>query len=353
MTNSAALRALAELESRLSSDACIAPADDTSANGRLIEVKPWIRDGLDRIPLPGQGQTLARWRALAAVGAYDLSAAKLYESHTDARAILAELAPDVTAPEGLGAVWAAENGSDRLLIGDDGRLHGRKPWCSGAHLADWALLTAWPARAPLGGGVGQKRHLVLVDMRAAGIAHDAAGWHAVGMAETQTGTVRFDNVPAAVIGNPDAYLDRPGFWQGGVGIAAVWFGAACAIGARVARGAGDDPFKTMHLGAIDGLLSSIRALLGEAAREIDAQPQASAYFWALRTRTVTDDAARRIVDHAARALGAAPLCQEAGFAKRMADLPVFLRQSHAEKDLAALGKHVADEARQGAMSWRL
>ena len=45
------------------------------------------------LPLPGSGQTLERWRALAGVAAVDLSLAKLFESHTDALAIMAELAP--------------------------------------------------------------------------------------------------------------------------------------------------------------------------------------------------------------------------------------------------------------------
>ena len=40
------------------------------------------------------------------------------------------------------------------------------------------------------------------------------------------------------------------------------------------------------------------------------------------------------------ALGAGPLCRDAGFAQVMADLPVFIRQSHAERDQAAHGQSV-------------
>jgi len=35
------------------------------------------------------------------------------------------------------------------------------------------------------------------------------------------------------------------------------------------------------------------------------------------------------------------LCQDAGYAQAMADLPVYIRQSHAERDLAAHGQLVA------------
>jgi hypothetical protein len=42
-----------------------------------------------------------------------------------------------------------------------------------------------------------------------------------------------------------------------------------------------------------------------------------------------------------RALGAGPLCKDASLAQLYADLPVFMRQSHAERDLEAVGKLVA------------
>jgi hypothetical protein len=53
------------------------------------------------------------------------------------------------------------------------------------------------------------------------------------------------------------------------------------------------------------------------------------------------------MSHAGRALGAAPLCRNERFARAMADLPVFLRQSHAERDLAALGERVLSERAGG------
>jgi hypothetical protein len=62
--------------------------------------------------------------------------------------------------------------------------------------------------------------------------------------------------------------------------------------------------------------------------------------------------------HATRALGAGPLCRNARFARALADLPVFLRQSHAERDLAALGELIAapravDTSTFGGAPWTL
>ena len=61
-------------------------------------------------------------------------------------------------------------------------------------------------------------------------------------------------------------------------------------------------------------------------------------------------AATTVLEHASRALGAGPLCRNAGFARMVADLPVFLRQSHAERDLATLGSELA---KSGESPWAL
>ena len=61
------------------------------ALGRTLLLADLIDAGLDRLPRPASGQTLARWQRLAQVGAHDLSLVKLFEGHTDALAILAEL----------------------------------------------------------------------------------------------------------------------------------------------------------------------------------------------------------------------------------------------------------------------
>ena len=48
------------------------------------------------------------------------------------------------------------------------------------------------------------------------------------------------------------------------------------------------------------------------------------------------------MERAGRALGAGPLCHDAGHSRRVADLTVYLRQHHAERNLAELGAAVAE-----------
>ena len=299
------------------------------------------------LPLPGGGDTLARWRALAALGGEDLALAKVLEAHHDALAILAGLDAAPPARGRLLAVWAAEGPESTLVVRDGPggpRLGGRKPWCSGARFVDAALLTARD---------GDARQLVLVDLRQPGVRVPDAGWEAVGMAAIESGPVDFDAVPCRRIGAAGAYLDRPGFWHGGAGVAACWLGAAVAIAqkmadpARVAR----DPHLAAALGRVDMALGAASALLRELAARIDAVPGEAHVREVVRLRSVVERACHAVLDAAARSLGPGPLCRDGEHARRCADLAVFVRQSHADRDWAALGAEVA--AREAQARWPL
>ncbi|TCK42276.1 alkylation response protein AidB-like acyl-CoA dehydrogenase [Paraburkholderia sp. BL8N3] len=308
-----------------------------------------IDAGLDRIDLPGKGATLERWRILGAVAAFDLSLVKLYEGHTDALAILAELECIETGSGEAWGVWAAEPPSARLAAMTTRadrriRLRGTKAWCSGAAFLTHALVSAWNER--------DEPILAAVDLHQPSVCVTNEGWKAVGMSASASVDVHFDNAAAVQIGAPRAYLDRPGFWQGGAGIAACWFGAAAAIGNFVRQEAArrPDPYRLAHLGAIDTALASAASLMREAAAQIDREPKADAMVPALRARLAVERAATTVMEHAGRALGAAPLCRNEHFARLMADLPVFIRQSHAERDEAALAQRIVEEERG---SWLL
>ncbi len=291
--------------------------------------------GLASLPLPGSGKTRDRWRALATVGALDLSLAKIYEGHTDALAILSELGGQTH--EGLWAVWAAEPPHARVefhAAHGGGVLTGRKQWCSGAAVADHAVVSAWNEQG--------EAVLVQVNLRGSGVSVAAEGWNAVGMSACQSVAVQFTSARAEQLGEAGAYVSRPGFWQGGAGIAAVWFGAAAAVARMLVTSPRieTDSHAAAHLGAIDAALSAAKALLTETADWIDAHPFADASLPALRLRAVVEAAAHDALSRTGRALGPGPLCSDAIHAQRCADLPVFLRQSHAEQDLAALGRLV-------------
>lgn len=314
-----------------------------------------VVQGADQLPLPGQGRTLARWQALAAVAAHNLSLVKLYEGHTDALAIMAELGTPAPAAGHTWAVWGAEPPSHRLLAtagrpaaglapGSAVQLSGSKAWCSGAQSVDHALVTAWLSDS--------ERCLVAVDMHQAGIEVTSDGWHAVGMAASASVDVHMDGATGTLVGRPGDYLSRPGFQHGGAGIAACWYGASARLAGHLLQGcrAKAEPHALAHLGAVDVALSTTAALLRAAAALVDAHPNQAWPLAVNRTRLAAEAAAQQVLLHVPRALGPGPLCKDRSLATLLADLPIFIRQSHAERDLAALGQSIAQ---QEDMPWML
>ncbi len=310
-----------------------------------------VRLGLDKIPLPAQGATLQRWQALCAVAEHDMSLAKLYEGHTDALAVQAEVAPGFGGLDGATwGMWASESPVGRTLIenlaANEVRLNGSKAWCSGAAHVSHGLLTGWFAS-------GTRPHLVRVAMRQPGVTVSDANWHAVGMAASGSLIVTFHDAVGHIVGKEGDYLQRPGFWQGGAGIAACWHGGALALAKALWRALAEAPlekrgvFQLAALGKVDVSLRSTAALLREASQWIDNHPTQDASAVALRARLAAERSATLVLDEVGRALGATPFCRDRKFAQMAADLPVFVRQSHAERDLAALGDRMAtsgDEA---------
>ncbi|PKV11869.1 dehydrogenase [Xanthomonas prunicola] len=157
-----------------------------------------------------------------------------------------------------------------------------------------------------------------------------------------TGNGLFKNAPAVLLGEPDFYLRRPGFWHGGAGIAACWYGAATAIAehVRCSPRVMHSPFCAAHLGAIDAQLSAARLLLQNLADRIDSAPTESHQFAVIQLRSLMDRICRDVIERAALALGPVSLCCDAEHAQRCADLAAFIRQSHGEKDEQWLGEQL-------------
>lgn len=294
-------------------------------------VRQWRDEGKLDLPLPGSGATAQRWRALAALAQLDIVAGRIAEAHLDAVAILAELGGKPPQPDELWGVWAAEAPSDVLTVSgdDDVVLDGVKPWCSGAGFCTHALVTA---QRPDG-----ERGLYAVSLVDAAVTPLPSRWRNPGMAESDTRSVQFTAAPAVAVGDPGAYLTRPGFWHGAVGVAACWLGGARVVAAPLYRKARDE-HALAHLGAVDAALAAAEALLDTVAAQFDGDPFGAAELPARRARAVVEHAVEESITRTGRALGPGPLAMDEAHARHVADLTVYVRQSHAEKDLAALGR---------------
>lgn len=295
--------------------------------------------GLD-LPPPGGGRTRARWDALAGWGRRDLALARLAEGHTDATAILAE-AGRVPEPDALYGVWAARSGGTgaRLVSSGGGRpaLDGTVRFCSGARIVDRALVVAAPADAS---GTGML--LVDVPITGFGVRADPATWSTAAMAAADTLDVRFDDLvvpPGGVVGDPGWYTTRPGFAAGGAGVAAVWWGGAAGVLDRIIGHLRREPdaHQLAHLGELHALLQAADALLDRVARAVDAASGADHAQEVAEVRSAVERAVREVVDRGPRIVGPAPLSRDGQLATAVADLALYVRQHHGERDHAALG----------------
>jgi alkylation response protein AidB-like acyl-CoA dehydrogenase len=294
-------------------------------------------DGALDLPLPARGDTWRRWSALRDWGRQDLVLARLAEGHTDALAILAD-AGRAPTPDSLYGVWTARSGPGLWLR--DGRLTGTLRFCSGAHDLDRALVVADSDDGP---------RLLDVGVRRLGVEPVTGTWQPLGMAASDSADVHFADLPVneqSMIGLPGFYTERPGFWHGGVGVAAVWLGGAVGVLDDIhgwLREHGADAHAHAHLGAMHVAVEATEALLERTATAIDAHPDAGHQRAVGTVRASAEHSARVVLDVAPRLFGATGLCRDQPVAQRLADLAVYIRQHHGERDLAALGEQLLAE----------
>jgi alkylation response protein AidB-like acyl-CoA dehydrogenase len=299
-----------------------------------------VESGRLDLPLPGSGATWERWAVFADLAAEDLSLARLCEGHADAVAILAELGGPRPLPDSRWGVWAANPPGPNVTASRRNgtwRLRGTKQYCSGARTCTHALVTAMADD-------GARLFAVTVD----GLEPHFGSWPATGMAGSDTLDVGFGGVAAEPVGPVGGYINRPGFSHGGAGVAACWYGGARAVARALLAAASKrdiGPHALAHLGAVDLGLRTARAALRQAADEIDADPADLAGEGPVRTlrvRALTEAVAAEVLTRTGRALGAGPLGHDEAHSRAVADLTVYLRQHHAESDLARLGELIAE-----------
>ncbi|MFE5141299.1 acyl-CoA dehydrogenase [Streptomyces fagopyri] len=300
------------------------------------------------VPLPGRS-TARRFSTLSDLGKRDLCVARLAEGHLDAAAILHELGHPLPAAGERWGVWAARPpgpGVRATRTAQGWRISGVKPYCSGAHSCTHALVTA-------DADDGYRLFAVTLDRSAAQPVEGT--WPAIGMAGSDSLDMSFSNARARAVGEVEDYLTRPGFQHGGIGVAACWLGGAHLVAATLyerAAGGQLNEHTAAHLGTVDMLLHTADGVVCRAGEDIDTDPldeRRHARTRSLRVRALIEKVCTEVLDHVGRATGAGPLCRDERHARAVADLTVYIRQHHAEANLAELGRlatvGAAEEAR--------
>jgi hypothetical protein len=185
-----------------------------------------------------------------------------------------------------------------------------------------------------------ERALSAIDLRDNGVEVRAGEWHARGLVEIVSSSVRLSDVPGIRVGRDGWYFERPGFDVGGIGVAACWFGGAVGVARALFESAETDvsSLSAMHLGAVDISLENSRLALANAAARVAGAEAIETKLLAKRVRGIVARTVEEVLWRVAHALGPAPLAQNEAHAKRVADLELYVRQHHAERDDESLGR---------------
>lgn len=292
---------------------------------------------VETLPLPGRGETAPRHARLLQLGRESLPLARLAEAHFDALAILAEAnrAPLAGAVYG---VWASELPGRPMRVEVSGsvlRLNGIKQFCSGAGIVQRALITA-------GDGL-----LLEIDPTGAdrSLTFDDSAWVTPAFAEIHTAALTCTNLElplSSLVAEGGWYTNRTGFWHGACGPAACWAGGAVGLLDYALRQKRNDPHTLAHLGGMASDGWALEGYLKSAGEQIDADPSnaEAARPRALTVRHLVEQSATDMLRRLGRAYGPHPLAFDADISKRCMELDLYLRQSHAERDLESLGRQI-------------
>jgi len=291
------------------------------------------------LPFPGHGATFERFTGLRQAARVDGGIGRLVEAHEDALAILHEAGQPCIEGRAL-AVWASEGEHPLELRPTSGgyQLWGEKRFCGGADVVDAAVITVPTSRGS---------QLVLAPLRSPEVHVDMTTWHTSAFHSAAVGTVTFAGLPLshdAVVGAPGFYISRPGFWQGAVGVAAVWAGLTDTLIASLERARPrTDQVGLIRQGEIEANCWAIDAALEQAALSIDAAPSSECERLALSCRQTVRVHSELIIRTLLHESGPAGLAFHPRAGTQLLELTMALGQSHGDRDLAALGERVRND----------
>lgn len=239
-------------------------------------------------------------------------------------------------------------------------LDGTLRFASGVGLIERALLPVW---------LDEERS-VLLDLDVSTWQGDEDSWRTPAMIDSRSLTVPVEGVEAtadAQVGDEGFYLGRPGFFPGGVSVAAVWAGGAARVAdltARATAGAPPAPAVTARWGRIRTELACAAALLDTAGRVLassepdlgsssassstsssasssEASPARGAggrgQELSTEVRAGVAAASRAVLEECRVLAGPAGIAFDGDLAQALADLDLYVAQQNRDADQGYLG----------------
>lgn len=291
---------------------------------------------------PADGSWTALIHTMLAAGRADVPLARLFEGHVDALRIL-DQAGRVPVADALYGVWASRSqrtGVSARRNDDELVLTGTIRFASGTGVVDRALVPVW---------LNADTHL-LVDLDVGDLPVDTTQWATAAMEVSRSHTVTVADVRVGsdqVIGAPGYYLERPGFFPGGVGVAACWAGGATRI-ADLARHRLHDPVPepmVLRLGDIRTHLTAAASVLRTAGSVLDEDQRSGGQGSTIDGQAVATEARAAVaavvadvITQVQRVAGPAGLAFDRDLTRAAHDLHLYVLQQNADSDALYLGR---------------
>ena len=276
------------------------------------------------------------WPALTeyflALGRTDVPMARLTEGHVDALRILDQAGTKPVSGAAYG-VWASRSRASGIAAhrnGDTWVLDGTLKFASGAGVVDRALVPVWPS---------PDVH-VLLDLEVGDWTFDTEVWRTRAMEQSRSHQVTLTGfmADAIEIGPPNFYLERPGFFPGGIGVAAVWVGGAARICDLLALAVPSrTPTQVTRFGRLRTHLATATAIVREAALRLGDTPSEHLRVVSTLARAGVAQAVREVLAEARTLAGPAGLAFDEDLTRTVDDLAMFVAQQNEDGDAQWLG----------------
>jgi alkylation response protein AidB-like acyl-CoA dehydrogenase len=316
---------------------------DSAASFPCASVARLREAGLWMAPVPvefggfglhGMGNAAALFQLLHLLGYADLPLGRIFEAHVNAFELLRQHgtprqmeAAALAAQAGdLFALWVTDPANHGVCLARDFTLTGEKWFCSAAHAAKQALITAQTEAGS---------QMVLVPLTR-GLRVTDRGVKLAGMRAAATGSVDFTGAVVdedALIGAPGDYLREPLFSTGAWRSSAVALGGLAALidtakEELCARGRADHPFQRMRFGQSVIAHETGRLWMLEVVKRVDASTGAGeeAVAYVNLARTAVETACLDALRHIQRSLGLSAFMQGSRAERIARDLATYLRQ---------------------------
>ncbi len=271
---------------------------------------------------------------LFALGRSDVPLGRLTEGHVDALRILREAGASPTPGAAYG-VWASRSRASGIRGRREGAtwvLEGTLRFASGAGVLDRALVPVW---------LSDRDH-VLLDLDVSAWLADDSTWRtrAMELSRSHQYDLAGLRTDALEVGGTGFYLDRPGFFPGGVGVAAVWVGSAARLVDLLEAAVPAhhrSPGHLIRLGRARSDLATSAAVCRDAAARLPQLAPETTRAAVTLARTGAAGCVRRILEEVRAVAGAGALAFDEDLTRAVDDLTLYVAQLNADGDAQWLG----------------